>query len=122
MQMVVIRVQVGSLRGLQPSPAHKGRTMTDTLIAALRKALAEFDPEWVEEAIARAGALPDADDPDAVCAAVTAALQARLDTMSTYTEAMRRQNDEMERSCLARDAAYELAMTSFADHNALTIH
>jgi hypothetical protein len=100
--------------------------VTDELAAALRESLAEsgFDPEWVDEAIARASAVPT-DDARTVCAAAIAAIQERLDAMGRDTAALMRTTEAAERNARADDATYGIAINRYADveHQPdLTIH
>lgn len=90
--------------------------MKETVANAIRAALSEAPPAWVDEAIARAMQVPREGDiegwlHDAISAAV-ATMQARIAAMVAETQARNRETDAAERNQRARDAAYEIAMNT----------
>ncbi|MDO8795206.1 MAG: hypothetical protein Q7J25_11360 [Vicinamibacterales bacterium] len=89
-----------------------------SVLAEIRRSVSanKFNPEWIEEAVTAAAAVPYHDDPDtyftAVCAAVQAVLMARIAAQNARTRALNKKTDAQ----MAANAA-EAACDKIPDRN-----
>lgn len=83
--------------------------MTKEQEAGVREALIGIDPVWVEEAIARCRELHD-DADITIATTIATTISVRIADQVVATRELERQNGISERSALARDATYGIAM------------
>lgn len=83
--------------------------MTKEQEAGVREALTGMDAAVVEEAIAQARELGDAEE---IAITITTVVATHAAAVSAHAADLERQNAVNERSQRARDAAYEIAMNT----------
>ena len=83
--------------------------MTKEQEAGVRAGLAGMAAEWIEDAIALTREMSDDRE---ITVTVTTSIAPRVAAMTAHARELERQNDVNERNQRARDAIYEIAMST----------